>query len=43
MQLPEDLKEAIDSNAFCAIATHVSDNVIQNHLSGLTMKMKISL
>ena len=32
MQLPEDLKEAIDSNAFCAIATHVSDNVIQNHL-----------
>ena len=32
MQLPEDLKEAIDSNAFCAIATHVGDNVIQNHL-----------
>ena len=32
MQLPKDLKEAIDSNAFCAIATHVSDNVIQNHL-----------
>ena len=32
MQLPKDLKETIDSNAFCAIATHVSDNVIQNHL-----------
>ena len=32
MQLPTDLKEAIDSNAFCAIATHVDDNVLQNHL-----------
>tara|TARA_Y100000748_G_C15426576_1_gene461558 strand:+ start:79 stop:528 length:450 start_codon:yes stop_codon:yes gene_type:complete len=32
MQLPNDLKKAIESNAFCAMATHVNDNVIQNHL-----------
>ena len=38
MQLPKDLKEAIDSNAFCAIATHVGDNVIQNHLMWIDYK-----
>tara|TARA_B100000035_G_C20897504_1_gene507864 strand:+ start:330 stop:779 length:450 start_codon:yes stop_codon:yes gene_type:complete len=32
MQLPQDLKEAIDTNAYCAIATHLNENVIQNHL-----------
>ena len=32
MQLPKDLKEAIETNAYCAIATHLNENVIQNHL-----------
>ena len=32
MQLPDELKVAIDANAYCAIATHLNENVIQNHL-----------
>jgi general stress protein 26 len=32
MQLPDELKVAIDTNAYCAIATHLNENVIQNHL-----------
>ena len=32
MQLPDELKIAIDTNAYCAIATHLNENVIQNHL-----------
>ena len=32
MQLSKELKEAIDSNAFCAISTHLNDDEIQTHL-----------
>lgn len=32
MQLPEELKAAINGNAFCAMATHMNDEEIQNHL-----------
>ena len=32
MQLPDELKIAIDRNAFCAMATHLNMNEIQNHL-----------
>jgi hypothetical protein len=32
MQLPIELKKAIDGNAFCAMATHLNTEEIQNHL-----------
>ncbi len=32
MQLTKELKKAIDSNAFCAISTHLNDDEIQTHL-----------
>ena len=32
MQLPNELKAAINGNAFCAMATHLNTNEIQNHL-----------
>ena len=32
MQLPDELKVAIDGDAFCAMATHLNKNEIQNHL-----------
>ena len=32
MQLSKQLKEAIDNNAFCAIATKVNEKELQNHL-----------
>ena len=32
MQLPDELKAAINKNAFCAMATHLITNEIQNHL-----------
>ena len=32
MQLPQELKAAIDGNAFCAMATHLNTHEIQNHL-----------
>ena len=32
MQLSNQLKEAIDNNAFCAIATKVDEKELQNHL-----------
>ena len=32
MQLPDKLKVAIDGDAFCAMATHLNTNEIQNHL-----------
>jgi len=32
MQLPDELKIAIDGDAFCAVATHLNTNEIQNHL-----------
>ena len=38
MQLPNELKLAIDNNAFCAIATKVNDVEIQNHLMWVDYK-----
>ena len=38
MQLPNELKLAIDNNAFCAIATKVNDQEIQNHLMWVDYK-----
>lgn len=32
MQLPIELKDAIDSNAFCAISTHAQNGEVQTHL-----------
>ena len=32
MQLSKELKKAIDSNAFCAISTHLNEDEIQTHL-----------
>ena len=32
MQLPIELKQAIDNNAFCAIATKINEKEVQNHL-----------
>ena len=32
MQLPNELKQAIDNNAFCALATKMNEKEIQNHL-----------
>ena len=32
MQLPNELKKAIDNNAFCALATKMNEKEIQNHL-----------
>ena len=32
MQLSEELKEAINNNAFCAISTHLNSSEIQTHL-----------
>ena len=38
MQLPNELKLAIDNNAFCAIATKANDKEIQNHLMWVDYK-----
>ena len=38
MQLPSELKLAIDNNAFCAIATNIEENIIQNHLMWVDYK-----
>ena len=38
MQLPNELKQAIDSNAFCALATKISEKEIQNHLMWVDYK-----
>ena len=38
MQLPCELKLAIDNNAFCAIATNIQENLIQNHLMWVDYK-----
>ena len=32
MQLPIELKQSIDNNAFCAIATKINEKEVQNHL-----------
>ena len=38
MQLSLELKKAIDNNAFTAIATHLSNGEIQNHLMWVDYK-----
>ena len=38
MQLPNELKKAIDNNAFCSIATKINENEIQNHLMWVDYK-----
>ena len=38
MQLPNELKEAIDNNAFCALATKIDNIAIQNHLMWVDYK-----
>ena len=38
MQLPNELKQAIDNNAFCSIATKINENEIQNHLMWVDYK-----
>ena len=38
MQLPIELKQAIDNNAFCALATKVNEKEIQNHLMWVDYK-----
>ena len=36
MQLPNELKQAIDNNAFCALATKMNEKEIQNHLMSVS-------
>ena len=36
MQLPIELKQAIDNNAFCALATKLNEKDIQNQLIDCT-------
>ena len=38
MQLPNELKQAIDNNAFCALATKINEKEIQNHLMWIDYK-----
>ena len=38
MQLPNELKDAINNNAFCALATKIDDKAIQNHLMWVDFK-----
>ena len=38
MQLPNELKQAIDNNAFCALATKMNEKEIQNHLMWIDYK-----
>ena len=38
MQLPNELKKAIDNNAFCALATKMNEQEIQNHLMWIDYK-----
>ena len=38
MQLPNELKQAIDNNAFCSIATKINESAIQNHLMWVDYK-----
>ena len=38
MQLPNELKDAIDNNAFCAISTHAPNGEIQTHLMWIDYK-----
>ena len=38
MQLPDELKQAIDNNAFCALATKINEKEMQNHLMWVDYK-----
>ena len=38
MQLPKELKVAIDNNAFCAISTHTQNGEVQTHLMWIDYK-----
>ena len=38
MQLPNELKDAINNNAFCALATKIDEKAIQNHLMWVDFK-----
>jgi len=38
MQLPNELKGAIDNNAFCAISTHAPNGEVQTHLMWIDYK-----
>jgi len=38
MQLPKELKVAIDNNAFCAISTHTPNREVQTHLMWIDYK-----
>ena len=38
MQLPNELKQAIDNNAFCALATKINEKEMQNHLMWVDYK-----
>lgn len=38
MQLPKELKVAIDNNAFCAISTHIPNGEVQTHLMWIDYK-----
>ena len=38
MQLPNELKQAIDNNAFCSIATKINKKEIQKHLMWVDYK-----
>lgn len=38
MQLPKELKVAIDNNAFCAISTHTPNGEVQTHLMWIDYK-----
>ena len=39
MQLPDELKVAIDGDAFCAMATHLNKNEIQNYINNLNLSL----
>ena len=38
MQLPNELKQAIDNNAFCALSTKINEKEMQNHLMWVDYK-----
>lgn len=38
MQLPKELKVAIDNNAFCAISTHTPNGEVQTHIMWVDYK-----
>ena len=38
MQLPDELKQAINNNAFCALSTKINEKEMQNHLMWVDYK-----